>query len=73
MKVYISKHSDKVFLSDIPIYNDGKQLVFIGFPRFQFDLSKAEDHEGSIMQLLQRFGINKDGKYEMELRRWPVG
>ena len=73
MKVYISKHGNQVFLSDRTMYKDHKNgaMLAIGFPRFQFNLSEAERAENSILQLLEKFGINEDGNYGMELRRWP--
>lgn len=71
MKIYICKYNDEVFLSDIPIQSDGRELVSIGFPCFRFNLTKGEELEGSMVQLLQNFGIKNNGYYKMELRNWP--
>jgi len=71
MKVYISKHGDQIFLSDLPIQSDGKKLLTIGFPAFRFNLTKGEELEDSITELLRSFGIKNNGNYKMELRRWP--
>jgi len=70
MKVYISKHGDQIFFSDLPIQSDGKQLITIGWPRFKFSLTN-EELEDSRTELLRSFGIKNDGNYKMELRRWP--
>jgi len=43
MKIYISKHDDKIFLSDLAIRSDGTKLLSVGFPCFRFNLRKARN------------------------------